>query len=196
LSEIQIKRGIVLLGKFLYERGFLVATDGNISARGVKAGIVLITPKGRCKGELKIREISKIGLNGKVISGEPSSEWRLHLAVYRARSDVGAIVHAHPLFTTLISLQKKGRLMDLPEAETLGEIRFIPYFPPGSKELAWAVTKALAKNPGCDIFILKRHGVIVLGKELKYARFKLERLEFFSFLYFLNLLRTDKEGGL
>ncbi len=185
------RKEIVSLGKFLYERGYLLATDGNISACRREKGVILITPRGKCKGELSVKEIGKISLTGKVISGDVSSEWRMHLACYKGRKDIRAVIHAHPPWTTLISL-RKGDLEPslLPEAEIyLREMRSIPYHRPGSKELADAVFEVVTKNPRVDIFILKRHGAIVLGKDLRDARFKLERLEFFSFLFYLMELR-------
>ncbi|MEO0102713.1 MAG: class II aldolase/adducin family protein [candidate division WOR-3 bacterium] len=183
-GEEKLKREIVLLGKFLYERGFLVATDGNISTRLREK--IFITPKGKCKGEISVQEISEISLSGKTISGEPSSEWRMHLAVYKKRKDISAVIHAHPPFATLLSLGE-GKILsfDAPAETHLGEIRFIPYFKPGSEELAEAVAEAVGKNLRCDIFILKKHGVVILGKDLKDARFKLERLEFGLFLFWL-----------
>ncbi|MEO0098190.1 MAG: class II aldolase/adducin family protein [candidate division WOR-3 bacterium] len=184
-SEKKLKEEITLLGRFLYERGFFFATTGNISAR--MREVVFITPRGRCKGELSPKEISKISLKGKVISGEPSSEWRMHLGIYGVRQSVKAVIHAHSPFATFISFLGKLKILrfDAYSETHLGEIRFISYFKPGSEELAEAVAEAVGKNPESDIFILKRHGAVVLGKDLKEARLNLERLEFFARLFWL-----------
>lgn len=187
-SEKRLREEIILLGRFLYERSFLFATAGNISARLKKE--ILITPKGKCKGELSPKEISKISLEGKVISGQPSSEWRMHLAVYKKREDISAVIHAHPLWATLLSFF--GKKLKRKIGSNLAEMRFVPYFPSGSEELAMGMAKAVTQNPRCDTFILKRHGVVVLGKDLREARFKLERLEFFSFLSLMIISLTHQ----
>uniref|UniRef100_A0A7C3UNQ0 Class II aldolase/adducin family protein n=1 Tax=candidate division WOR-3 bacterium TaxID=2052148 RepID=A0A7C3UNQ0_UNCW3 len=180
-DERLLRKEICLLGRFLYERGFFVATDGNISVRLGEE--ILISPTGKCKGELLPDEICRVSLEGKIIEGIPSSETGLHLLVYKKRADVWAIIHAHPLFLTLLGLkEERSKLPSLSEGEL--EMKFIPYFPPGSRELAEAVGKAVAKDPKVSIFILKRHGVVVFGSSLKSARFQLERAEFLARLFF------------
>jgi len=179
--EASLKKEICLLGRFLYDRGFFVATDGNLSVRLEEA--ILISPTGKCKGELLPQEICKVSLSGKIISGQPSSEYLLHLLVYKKRDDVAAIIHAHPLFLTLLGL-KEERLKKLPFLSEGGlEMEFVPYFPPGSRELAEAVGRAVEENPKTSLFILKRHGVVVFGSSLKSARFQLERAEFLARLF-------------
>ncbi len=178
-----LKREIVKLGKFLYERGYVVATAGNISAR--LKNYFLITPHNRCKGEILLKEISKVSFTGETIFGRPSMEWRLHLAIYRERGDIGGIIHAHPPFLTLTSFGEKDLdFLLLPEGEEMGKVRFIPFFPPGSEGLAMAVKETVRKDRRANLLILRRHGVVVFGRDLKEARFNLERGEFFAFLNF------------
>lgn len=178
-----LKTAIIRFGKFLYDKGYIIATDGNISIR-LNAKEILITRSGVCKGEMKIKDIVKLGFrdlglgigNCKVM---PSSEYRMHLAIYENRPDVNAVIHAHPQYSTVFAVScKKLDVKLLTETEeTLGKIGYVGYFKPGSLELAKAVGKASVKH---NVMILAHHGVVVIGKNLTEARYRLERLEFLA----------------
>jgi L-fuculose-phosphate aldolase len=178
-----IKKKIIELGRFLFVNGYIVATDGNISVR-MNLKEILITRTGVCKGELRIGDIVKLNLrNWKLEIGnfkaKPSSEYHFHLAVYQNRPDVNAIIHAHPPYSTTFAVT--GKKLDtklLTETEaTLGKIKHVGYFMPGSLELAKAVGKASAEH---NVMILAHHGVVVCGKDLIEARYRLERMEFLA----------------
>ncbi len=178
-----IKKKIIELGTFLFDNGYIVATDGNISAR-LNSKEILITRTGVCKGELKIGDIVRLEIRD-LRSGignlrvKPSSEYRFHLAIYQNRLDVNAVIHAHPPYSTTFAVL--GRKLDtklLTETEaTLGKIKQVGYFTPGSLELAKTVGQASVQH---NIMILAHHGVVVCGKDLTEAMYRLERLEFLS----------------
>ena len=96
-GEQQLREQIVEAGKRLKERFFVAANDGNISAR-LPGDRFLITPTGVNKGDMNVEMLLTVDEQGEVLSGDlkPTSEMKMHLAVYQQRPDVQALVHAHP----------------------------------------------------------------------------------------------------
>ena len=95
-SEFETRREIVEIGRRLWYRGYVAANDGNISAR--LGDRILVTPTGLSKGFLKADDIVVVSESGVKLAGraDPTSELPMHLAVYGDRTDVEAVVHAHP----------------------------------------------------------------------------------------------------
>ncbi len=191
MTNQNYKENIIKLGRFLYNKGHIVATDGNISVR-LNSQEVLITRSSVCKGEMKIEDIVKIeigdlGLGISKLRVNPSTEYRMHLGVYKNRPDVNAIVHAHPPYSTIFAVTgKKLDVKLLTETEeVLGAIKQVGYYRPGSLELANVVGKASVKH---NTMILAHHGVVVIGKDLTEARYRLERLEFLAKVTLLSAL--------
>jgi len=171
-----LRRRICEAARLLYERGHNAPGDGNISAR-ISERYLLCTPSGVHKGELAPEHVVKVRLaDGEGVDGTPSSEIRMHLAIYRARSDVGAIVHAHSVSTT--GLTVAGQSLEkppVPEAiQNLGAIPTVPYASPTTADVATAVLPyALRYNA----FVLERHGPVALGESLAQAKSRLEVVE-------------------
>ncbi len=96
-SESETRSAIVHIGRRMWLRGFASATDGNISVR-LSEGELLTTPTGVCKGFMAESALVKLDMDGNVLEreGKPSSEIRLHLALYRENPGIGAVLHAHP----------------------------------------------------------------------------------------------------
>lgn len=160
----------------LYERGYLVATSGNVSVRE-EAGF-LITPAATRKDAVTPRSIVACDAVGHAIDpkARASSEAAMHQAVYATRPDVGAVIHAHPHYCLACSLANISLTeMLLPElAVYLGPVPSVPYATPGTVEMADVLAPFL---PGHNAFLLTRHGVLVLGKDLEDAFNRLEHLE-------------------
>ena len=161
----------------MVERGLVVATDGNLSAR-LDGGQVLSTPTGVSKGELRESDLVVTDLEGRKVRGhrKPSSELGLHLAVYRARPGAGSVIHAPPPVATGFACA--GLALD--EAlisETvmgLGCVPLAPYATTGTPELARAVSALVGEH---DALLLANHGAVVLGADLQQAFWKLEMVE-------------------
>lgn len=176
-SEYEARKGIVEYGRRAYARNLVAASDGNISVR-LSPDAVLITPTGSCLGFLKASELVLIDLAGKTLSGalRPTSEYRLHLEVYRRRAEVGAVVHAHPPLCTAFSVA--GASLEnyvLPEvAFTIGAIPTTAYSTPTTEEPVRAIGDYIAE---CDAMILDRHGALTVGATLCEAYGKMEKLE-------------------
>ena len=177
-GEWQLRREIVDIGKRAYDKDFVTATDGNISAR-VMSDRLLITPSGCCLGELKPEQLIYINFDGKILSGKskPTSEFPMHLTAYRERPDINAVIHAHPPITTGFTIAGESLAQCvIPEVVLIfGKIPTTEYATPTTEEGA-NVIKKLIKN--YDALILDRHGTLTVGKDLLDAYRKLEKVEY------------------
>ncbi|MCL4295782.1 MAG: class II aldolase/adducin family protein [Anaerolineae bacterium] len=183
LKEQALREEIILVGKLMYERGLIVAADGNISAR-VDEQAILVTPSGLCKGMMTPDQLITIDLAGRKIGPEtaanrdlkPTSEITMHLEVYHQRPDVLAVVHAHPPHAIALSIAGIS-LADcmLPEAIVgLGLTPTTPYANPASEENARAIREVIT---GHDALVLERHGSLTVGRSPLDAFFRTETLE-------------------
>lgn len=164
----------------VYERGFVAAFDGNLSVR-LSNGNILITPSAVPKGEIKSSDLIEIDLEGKVVKGikKPSTESKLHTFIYKRREDINSVIHCHPVFTSVLSITKrKIDFAVFPEVIlTLGKIALCNYATPSTKE----VTDSLLPYINYAwIYILKNHGAVTTGLNLRDAFYKMEKLEHFS----------------
>ncbi|MEM0448925.1 MAG: class II aldolase/adducin family protein [Methanomassiliicoccales archaeon] len=185
-AEGEVRSEMVRFGRLLYEKRLVTGLSGNISAR-VDENTLLISPSGRCKGDLSTDELVRMSIKeGKVMSGgEPSMETPFHLAFYREREDIGGVVHAHPLFCTLLACSGTTVRTDLtPEGLIyLGEVAFIPYSMPGTEGLMENIRSAMK---GRHSFLLENHGAVTVGKDLAEAYYRMETLEFLAQLQVLS----------
>ena len=168
---------IVLAGARLASGGLVAGTDGNVSAR-LPGGMVLVTPAGAAKGELSAGALVVVDMAGRVVEGDgvPSTELPLHLALYEARPDVDAIVHAHPPTATGFALAGEDFMAPvLPEIILgLGGVPLVPYATPGSQLLANSVAAAAV---GHDALLLANHGAVATGSTVRQALWRMECLE-------------------
>lgn len=175
-SEHTLRREVCDVARRLYERGHNAPADGNVSAR-LSERYLLATPSGVHKGELLPERVVKVRHPaGTGVDGTPSSEIRMHVAIYSARPDVRAIVHAHSPHAVGLTVAGASLLRPVvPEAiQALGGVPTVPYASPTTADVADAVLPyALAY----DAFILERHGPVALGRTLAEAFGRLEVVE-------------------
>lgn len=189
--EQRLRDQVVAAGRRLGARGLISAGEGNVSVR-LGDRTILITPSGRRKDELTPGDLlvvpigpgagSGSGLGG-AATGEPrpSSDLAIHRAVYEARADVVAVVHAH--LPAAMALTLAGESPDpsaLPEtALLLPRLPFIPFATPGSAELAAQVAAALDDGPEPlpGAVLLERHGAVAVGATIDQAVDRLELVE-------------------
>lgn len=160
-----------------------MASDGNLSVQ-LRDGKVLATPTGVFKGALRIKDLVRVGRDGKAEGkGKPSSEIRMHLDIYRLRPDVRSVVHAHPPFATSFAVAGIGLIKSiLPETVlTLGPVSLVPYGTPGTVEVPQRMVPYLLSKKGKayrnHAFLLANHGAVTIGESLEEALFRMERLE-------------------
>jgi len=184
-SEADLRLAIIECGRIAYERHLVTSNDGNISAR-MENGNILITPSGISKGRLSADDMLVVDLDGNIISSrpdrKPSSETPMHLEVYKQRKDVRAVLHAHPIFATTLTVSSLEFPVDvLPEVLlTLGNVPVTAYATPSSHEDA-AVIRPFVKDH--NALLLCQHGSLTYGKNLDEALIHLERIEHVSEIY-------------
>jgi L-fuculose-phosphate aldolase len=178
ISRIQLATEIVRVCHRLYARGLIAGTEGNVSAR-LSPDVILATTAGTCKGD--IDETHIVALSGPDMqpmepNRAPSTEIRMHLALYQQRPDVMAVVHAHPPTATGFAVAGRDFMAPvLPELLVLtGPVPLVPYGQPGTSELPERIA-AFARDH--DAFLLANHGVTCVGRSLDEALFRMESLE-------------------
>jgi L-fuculose-phosphate aldolase len=176
-DEQSLREAICEVGRRMYKRDLVAATDGNISVR-LEARRYLCTPSGVSKGFMSPADIIVADHKGKKLEGEGmvTSEFFTHLAAYEEREDIGAVVHAHPMKATGFTLS--GTPLDvsvMPELLlTIGGIPTVPYAAPASREGGEAIRSVIGR---CDALMLERHGSVTVGKDVFEAYLKLEKVE-------------------
>jgi L-fuculose-phosphate aldolase len=181
MDESETRSRIVEAGRRLRDRFFVAFNDGNISAR-LPGGELLVTPTGVNKGDIVESQIVKVDAEGRVLSGDlrPTSELKMHLAVYAARPDVKAVVHAHPPVATGFAacrMRMDGEVI-LPEVIFgLGRIGLAAYGTPSTEEVPAAVAKEI---PNCDALLLSNHGALTVAGEVMQAYYRMEVLEMYA----------------
>ncbi len=182
-KEQALREEIVRVGRLMYERGLVVATDGNISARLDEAR-VLCTPSGLCKGMMAPDQLIVVDMEGRKVGPgtsanrdlHPTSEVLMHLEAYRQRPDVGGVVHAHPPITVALSIGGVS-LADCMLPEVIVNLGLVPtteYATPASEENVRAIRSLISNHDG---IILQRHGTLTVGQSPWEAYLRLESLE-------------------
>ena len=160
---MSLRAEVVATAREMLRLGLVTGTSGNVSAR--ERELVHITPTQLPYEQMEEQDVVTLGLDGTVVGGgrEPSSEWRVHLAVYRARADAGALVHSHSVHATAWSILGEPLDTGTEELEhaTGGAVLTAPFAPTGSDDIAAAAVEALGER---HAVLLGRHGVLALGK--------------------------------
>jgi len=177
LALREAARSVILVCGRLYARGLIAGQDGNVSVR-VGEDRVLVTPAGMSKVDVHEDDLVEVSLSGVHLSGsrKASSEVEVHLAVYRGRPDVHAVVHAHPPTATGFALAGETLPSNLlPELEySVGPVALVPYETPGTRALADAFAPLLAAH---DAWLMANHGAVTAGPSLLVAHQRMESLE-------------------
>jgi L-fuculose-phosphate aldolase len=178
--EEQLRDGIVEVGRRLHQRAYVASNDGNISVR-LAGDYILTTPKGVSKGFMTPDMMVTTDLEGNKVAGarDASSELPMHLAVYRSRPDVQAVVHAHPPVATGFAVAgiPLDRAVLAEVVTTLGSIPIADYGTPSTDELADAVRKYITAHDG---LLLANHGALTVAGDLFAAYYRMETIEHFA----------------
>ncbi len=176
-QEEQLRRELMRFSRMLSRLGFTPGTSGNLSVR-LGSESLLVTPTGMSKGLVKATDMVIVDLQGRLLAGtrNVTSEIGMHLAVYEGRSDVAAVVHAHPATATAFACS--GRALDemlCQEAVmTLGSVPLAQYATTGTQEVAASLSPYLATN---DAILLANHGAVSYGATLLEAFMRMETVE-------------------
>lgn len=191
-TESTLRERFAELGASLYDRGLTPGSSGNLSAR-LDDGF-LLTPTNSCLGRLDPARVTKLDLQGRVVSGDqPSKESFLHLAMYRERPASGAVVHLHSTHAVAVSvLDGLDPEQPLPAITAyyvmrIGRLKLLPYYAPGDIALADAVREVAARH---HAILLANHGPVVAGTDIDSAVYATEELEETARLFLM--LRHDR----
>jgi len=178
VDEQKVREQIVEIATRCYERGHLVAGDGNISVR-VEPDRMIATPSGVSKGLMRPEMMVVVNLEGNSL--EPSdhnvsSEWPMHRVIYQARPDINAVVHAHPPYATGFAVAglSLGKAILSEVILTLGCVPLAAYGTPSTRELTDAIEPYLEFH---DALLMANHGAVAYADTLEKAFNKLETLE-------------------
>jgi len=166
----ELKQIIVDTGRTMLREGLTVGTWGNVSLRDSETGLVYISPSGMDYEIIQVEDIVVLDNKLELVDGfrKPSVEKGMHVAVYNARQDVNAVVHTHPLYSTVLGING----MELPGisedfVQLVGDKSVCSeYALPGTPELARNATKALGI---WNAVLLPNHGALCVGENMKYA---------------------------
>lgn len=198
----EARREIVAACRELADTGLTVGTSGNISVRA--GGVMLITPSATPYAELTPEMICEMPLDGPegVCTGprKPSTEWRFHRDILRARPEIGAVVHAHPPHCTALAMARR----EIPPCHYMiaafggANVRCAGYARYGTAELSALVLQALQDRTAC---LMANHGMIALGETLSRAMWRAAELEALARQYCIALsiggpvLLSDEQIG-
>lgn len=185
------KQRVAEIMKRLYDRHLTTCSGGNVSMK-TENGHIFITPSQIDKGNVRANQIIELDADGKSLTPElkASMETAMHINIYQHRSDVKAVVHAHPPKATAWSCSKERLKNNLcGEARYfLGDIVHVPYAMMGSEMLAKTVAGSMNH---AYTGLMNNHGAITLGKTLFEAYDRMEVLEFLAELQ-LTVKQTDE----
>ena len=186
MSEEEARQAIVRAGKRMYDHGYVVTNDGNISVR-ISSTEIIVTPTGVSKGFMTPEMMVKMNLDGDVLEAEgtkPSSEVKMHLRVYAEDDSVMAVVHAHPIYATSYAIA--GIPLDEPIlSEAMLQIGAVPiakYAKPGTYDVPDGIAPFVK---GYGAVLLSNHGALTWGTTLVEAFFRMEVLENYAHIRFV-----------
>lgn len=176
LSDREVCEQIVQITEELFHAGHLTPTGGNISGTNTGGETIWITPTRLYKGACGADDLVHIRADGSVIEGsrKPSIEFKMHFASYRARPGSTGAVHTHSPIATAFGICNQRFDPINTDAIALADTVTVPWFMPGSAELAQAVGEALRKSRGA---ILQNHGLMAVGDDLRKAATRAAMIE-------------------
>ena len=166
----QLKEELVRLNLELPRNGLVAWTSGNVSCRDRESGLVVIKPSGVRYEALRPERMAVLDLQGRIVEGElkPSSDTASHLYIYRARPDVGGVVHTHSRYATAFAAVGKPIpcVLTAMADEFGGSIPCGGFALIGGEEIGKVVLESIGNSPAV---LLKNHGVFTIGPDAEAA---------------------------
>ncbi|WP_456745222.1 class II aldolase/adducin family protein [Bradyrhizobium sp. USDA 4354] len=168
-AELELRQSVVDACREMAAQGINQGTSGNISVRTDDG--ILLTPSGLPYDRMKPEDIVAMKWDGMWTASAgnvPSTEWRFHLDILKSKQEVGAVVHAHPVFCTIIAIMNRSipAIHYMIAAAGGNDIPCAPYAQYGTAELSQAALNALRYRRAC---LLAHHGLIAIGPNLRKA---------------------------
>jgi L-fuculose-phosphate aldolase len=187
-TEYTLRNELILVNRILAERGLIRSSDGNISVR-LDANLLLITPSGAYKSAMTPEDLIVVDMDGKVHHARtglsPTSETLMHLEAFRQRPDINAVIHAHPPFSTALTISGKPFPVEyIPEVlVALGDVPTAAYATPGTQGLADSIHDLILTH---DSILLSHHGSLTVGRSLEEALIAVERMEHAAYTLWIS----------
>src|SRR4051812_22526129 len=180
IPEFKLKEQMCEIGRRIWHKGFCAGNEGNHSYR-IGPDRVLCTPTGISKGFLKPDDICTVDMEGKQVAGKRkrTSEILMHLAIYKARPDVKAVVHSPPPHATAFAVAGVELPTCIhPEAEVfLGAVKTAKYVTPGDTRLGESILPYVKDS---NTIIMQSHGVVCFDPDLEQCYYKLEIVDAYA----------------
>lgn len=174
----RIKTEILAVGCAMLDKGLVTGTWGNISARIPGTSLIAITPSGKGYREIIPTDIIVVDVAGRIIEGtfKPSSELPLHLAIYKARTDIQAVVHTHSVFASACAVAQQNIPPIIEDLVQLvgGSVEVADYALPGTDMLAKNIVVSLGQK---NAVLMANHGVVGCGQSLAEGMLACELVE-------------------
>ena len=195
-----LRKELAEFSRRAFYRGLVSGAGGNMSLRVPGTDKVLITPTGVSLADVEPEANLLVNLEGVVLENPlgltPSKETGFHLVVYRLRSDAGAVAHLHPPYATAYSNKEKPLpLVTVNSRAILKEVPWVDCALPGSQELCDFVHGGITKYPAVKAMLMKEHGILALGPDIKTAYYLADLVEDTAKVAFITAnIKTD--GGI
>ena len=182
MDQKAVKEQICDVCRKMWQLGWVAANDGNVSVK-LDDGSFIVTPTGISKSFITPEKLIRINSSCEILESEgeyhPSSEIKMHLRCYEKRSDVGAVLHAHP--PTATGFAVAHRPMDMynmiEDVAAIGSVPLTPYGTPSTSEVPDAIEPYLNEH---DVMLLENHGALTMGSDLLTAYYRMESLELWA----------------
>ncbi len=169
----EMKEAVCSWAKQSYAEKLFAGTSGNLSMYDQERGVMVITPTSVAYELIAPEDMVVMKLDGQVLEGSyrPSSEWRMHGAVYAAKPEVGALIHTHSPYATAFAVTHKNIPTILIEMVPFlgGDVPLARFAMPGTAAVGEEAVKVLKERTGC---LLANHGVLTVGKDLAQAHLR------------------------
>ena len=179
MNRTEARNAVVSAAKNAFNAKLFAGTSGNLSIRIPEENLVAITPTSVRYETMTAEDIVLIDLDGEIVEGryKPSSEWQMHLEVFRRMKTVNAVVHTHSPYATAFAVVHRHIPQVLIEMIPFlgGDVPLAEYAPPGTLELGKSVVRALGNDRfGC---LMANHGVLTIGETIDQAYLRAEYVE-------------------
>lgn len=173
MTNNELKKAVLDMTLRCYNEKMFAGTSGNLSVYDAETGYMYITPSSYPYEKMTADDIMVIKLDGEIVDGahKPSSEWRMHAAVYRDMPEVKALIHTHSPYATSFAVNRKHIPVILIEMVPFlgGDVPVADFAIPGTDEVGTNCVKALAERNAC---LMANHGVLAIGNDLEQAHIR------------------------
>ncbi len=174
----EMKEAVCRWARQSYEEKLFAGTSGNLSLYDREREIMVITPTSVAYEDIAPEDMVAMKLDGTVLDGKyrPSSEWRMHAAVYKEKPETGAVIHTHSPYATAFAVNHSNIPVILIEMVLFfgGDIPLARFAIPGTWEVGEEAVKVLKERTAC---LLANHGVLTIGEDLKQAHLRAVYME-------------------